>query len=310
MRDPACATYSEALADALAEVMAVDERVVAITPAMLEGSALTGLKERFPTRVFDVGIAEQHAVTFSAGLAAEGLRPVCVVYSTFLQRAVDQVIHDVCLPNLPVIFAVDRAGLVGADGATHQGAYDLSMLRSVPNLALAAPVWGEDLPPLLETALAAAGPTLLRFPRGTLPPPPPAELAAVAPLSGARWLRRVERPELTVWALGPLALAALEAAGESAWNVVDARYVKPLDLVALREAAGAGALLTVEEGAAGGMGASVLEALAAEKLVCRVRCKTLPDAFVKHGDARVQRAALGLDSAGIRQAALELLEDG
>jgi 1-deoxy-D-xylulose-5-phosphate synthase len=307
---PGLKTYSESFADALAEVMAVDERVVVVTPAMLEGSALTQLQERFPARVFDVGIAEQHAVTFSAGLASEGLRPVCVVYSTFLQRAVDQVIHDVCLPQLPVVFAVDRAGLVGADGATHQGAYDLSMLHSIPHLALAAPVWGEDLPPLLSTALAASGPTLLRFPRGTLPPPPSAELTAVAPVSGARWLRRVERAELTVWALGPLALAALEAVGESAWNVVDARYVKPLDLDALREAAGSGALLTVEEGAAGGMGAVVLEALAAEGLTCRVRCLTLPDAFVKHGDARVQRAALGLDAAGIRHAALALLEEG
>src|SRR5690606_15780620 len=133
-------TFSEGFADALAERMEADPRIVAVTPAMLEGSALVSLKSRFPTRVFDVGIAEQHAVTFCAGLAAEGLKPVCFIYSTFLQRAVDQVIHDVCLPGLPVIFAVDRAGLVGADGATHQGAFDVSLLRSVPNLTLAAPV--------------------------------------------------------------------------------------------------------------------------------------------------------------------------
>lgn len=165
-------TFSEAFAQVLGEALEKDPRVVAVTPAMLEGSALTGLKARFPDRVHDVGIAEQHAVTFCAGLAAAGAKPVCVIYSTFLQRAYDQVVHDVCLPGLPVVFAVDRAGLVGADGATHQGAYDVSFLRPLPGLTQWAPVVGEDLAPLLATALEAPGPSVLRFPRGTLPEAP------------------------------------------------------------------------------------------------------------------------------------------
>ncbi|MCI0672698.1 MAG: 1-deoxy-D-xylulose-5-phosphate synthase, partial [Myxococcaceae bacterium] len=295
-------TFSEAFASALEEAMARDARVVAVTPAMLEGSALTALKARFPDRVFDVGIAEQHAVTFCAGLAAEGLRPVCAIYSTFLQRAFDQVIHDVCLPRLPVVFAVDRAGLVGADGATHQGAYDVAALRVVPNLTLCAPVVGEDVQGLLATALESAGPTVLRFPRGTLPVAPPGVETRAGPVRGARWLRRASAPELVMVALGPLALTALEASEGHAWSVLDARFVTPLDAEALREAAACGRVLTVEEGAHGGLGSAVLERFAADGLSPRVRCLTLPDAFVPHGDARTQRAGLGLDAAGLRSA--------
>jgi 1-deoxy-D-xylulose-5-phosphate synthase len=303
-------TFSEAFAEALGEAMERDARVVAVTPAMLEGSALTALRDRFPERVLDVGIAEQHAVTFCAGLAAEGLRPVCAIYSTFLQRAYDQVIHDVCLPRLPVVFAVDRAGLVGADGATHQGAYDVASLRAVPGLALGAPAFGEDLPGLLATALSADHPTFLRFPRGTLPPLPPGVVPTAAGERGARWLQRPAKPELAVVALGPLALAALEAAEGRPWAVLDARFVKPLDAAALAEAASCGRLLTVEEGSPGGLGAAALELLAAQGLCPRVATLALPDAFVPHGEARVQRAALGLDAPGIRAAAERLLQAG
>jgi 1-deoxy-D-xylulose-5-phosphate synthase len=301
-------TFSEAFAAALEERMAVDPRVVAVTPAMLEGSALTKLKSRFPARVFDVGIAEQHAVTFSAGLATGGLRPVCCIYSTFLQRAIDQVIHDVCLPKLPVIFAVDRAGLVGADGATHQGAYDVALLRPIPNIALMAPVAGEDLAPMLSAALERNAPSAIRFPRGTLPVLPPDLAPGKGLIVGARWMKRAENPELSIVALGPLALSALSAAEGKRWNVLDARFVAPLDHSALREAAKNGRVLVVEEGTVhGGLGSAVLEFLAEERRATRVRCLGLPDYFVRHGEARAQRAELGLDSDAIRFAAEALL---
>ncbi|HEX8435736.1 1-deoxy-D-xylulose-5-phosphate synthase [Archangium sp.] len=304
-------TFSEAFAAVLEETMARDSRVVAVTPAMLEGSALVGLKQRYPERVFDVGIAEPHAVTFCAGLAASGLRPVCAIYSTFLQRAYDQVIHDVCLPGLPVVFAVDRAGLVGADGATHQGTYDVASLRPVPGLTLMAPVTGEDLEGMLSTALALPGPSLLRFPRGTLPTLPPELHAGPGPVRGARWLKRGQEARVSFITLGPLGMAALEAAAsEPDWSVLDARFVSPLDEAAVLEAAACGRVVVVEEGTThGGLGSAVLELLAANRVNARVTLMGMPDAFVPHGDARVQRAELGLDAAGLRRAAQALLAE-
>ncbi|MFB1481521.1 1-deoxy-D-xylulose-5-phosphate synthase [Corallococcus sp. RDP092CA] len=304
-------TFSEAFAHALGDALERDPRVVAVTPAMLEGSALTGLKARFPDRVHDVGIAEQHAVTFCAGLAAAGAKPVCVIYSTFLQRAYDQVVHDVCLPGLPVVFAVDRAGLVGADGATHQGAYDVSFLRPLPGLTQWAPVVGEDLAPLLATALQAPGPSVLRFPRGTLPEVPP-ELASASPevpVTGARWLKRAPGSRLTLVTLGPLGLSALEAArSEPDWSVLDARRAWPLDEAALLEAAAGGHVVVAEEGTTrGGLGSAVLELYAASGVSPRVTLLGMPDVFLPHGDARVQRAQLGLDAAGLRRAGRALL---
>ncbi|WNG27912.1 1-deoxy-D-xylulose-5-phosphate synthase [Cystobacter fuscus] len=305
-------TFSEAFASAVEELMARDARVVTVTPAMLEGSALVRLQQRFPERVFDVGIAESHAVTFCAGLAATGLRPVCAIYSTFLQRAYDQIIHDVCLPGLPVLFAVDRAGLVGADGATHQGTYDVASLRPIPGLTLMAPVTGGDVPELLATALALPGPSLMRFPRGTLPEWP-AELAPEPPGTGrgARWLKRARAPRVSLLTLGPLALSALEAAAaEPDWSVVDARFVTPLDEAAVLEAAACGRLVVAEEGTThGGLGSAVLELLAARRVTARVTLLGMPDVFLPHGDARVQRAQLGLDAAGLRRAARALLEE-
>ncbi|WNG18402.1 1-deoxy-D-xylulose-5-phosphate synthase [Cystobacter fuscus] len=305
-------TFSEAFASAVEELMARDARVVTVTPAMLEGSALVRLQQRFPERVFDVGIAESHAVTFCAGLAATGLRPVCAIYSTFLQRAYDQIIHDVCLPGLPVLFAVDRAGLVGADGATHQGTYDVASLRPIPGLTIMAPVTGEDVPELLATALALPGPSLMRFPRGTLPEWP-AGLAPEAPETGrgARWLKRARAPRVCLLTLGPLALSALEAAAaEPDWSVVDARFVTPLDEAAVLEAAACGRLVVAEEGTThGGLGSAVLELLVARRVTARVTRLGMPDVFVPHGDARVQRAQLGLDAAGLRRAAQALLEE-
>ena len=302
------ATFSEAFAAVLEARMAEDPRAVVVTPAMLEGSALTRVKARFPDRVFDVGIAEQHAVTFSAGLASGGLRPVCCIYSTFLQRAIDQVIHDVCLPKLPVIFAVDRAGLVGADGATHQGAYDIALLRAIPNIALMAPVGGEDLGPMLATALQRDAPAAIRFPRGTLPELPKDLASSSGLVFGARWMKRAKDPELSIVAYGPLALSAMSAADGRRWNVLDARFAVPLDAEALREAAKPGRMVVVEEGTVrGGLGGAILEFFAEERRFVRVRCLGLPDHFVRHGEARAQRSELGLDPEGIRFAAEALL---
>jgi 1-deoxy-D-xylulose-5-phosphate synthase len=305
-------TFSEAFASALEDAMARDPSVVAVTPAMLEGSALVELKRRFPTRVFDVGIAEQHAVTFSAGLAIGGLRPVCAIYSTFLQRAYDQIVHDVCIPRLPVVFAVDRAGLVGADGATHQGSFDVSFLRPLPGMRVMAPVYGEDVAGMLATALSLDGPTALRFPRGTLPSMPAGVRPAEAPVLGARWLKRPQAMQLCVVTLGTMAVQALEAAkDEEGWGVLDARHASPLDQMALVDAASSGLVVTVEEGTLrGGLGSAVLELFAEKGLGAKVRCLGLPDRFVRHGDARAQRAELGLDAQGIRRAALELAGRG
>ncbi|MHB8873042.1 MAG: 1-deoxy-D-xylulose-5-phosphate synthase [Myxococcaceae bacterium] len=302
-------SFSEAFAAALVERMAADPRVVVVTPAMVEGSALGALAARFPDRVFDVGIAEQHAVTFCAGMAAGGARPVACLYSTFLQRAYDQVVHDVALPGLPVVFAVDRGGLVGADGATHQGAFDLSFLRPLPGMTLMAAAAGEDLPALLSTALSLSGPSAIRFPRGTLPSLPPALHPGKGPVTGARWMKRALSPELTLVAVGPLSLAALEAASPMPrWSVLDARFVSPLDRAALREAAAGGAVLVAEEGTVrGGLGSAILELFAEEGMSPRVRLLGLPDLFVRHGDAPAQRSRLGLDAAGLRKAGLALL---
>ncbi|MEW6430087.1 MAG: 1-deoxy-D-xylulose-5-phosphate synthase [Myxococcota bacterium] len=299
------ATFSDAFAEALERKLSDDPRVVAITPAMLEGSSLQALKARFPSRVYDVGIAEQHAITFAAGLAHAGLRPVVCIYSTFLQRAYDQLVHDVALPGLPVVLAVDRAGLVGADGATHQGAFDVSFLRAVPGVTLLAAVDGGDLPAMLDEALAAGGPVAIRFPRGTLPQG--AGLPVCEP-GGARWLKRVDAPALTFVGLGPASLSALEAAAdEPSWAVLDARRL-PLDEAAVLAAARA-PLVTVEEGTErGGLGAAVLELLAARGVSQRVRVVALPgDRFVPHGEARSQRATLGLDAEGLARAAREVL---
>jgi 1-deoxy-D-xylulose-5-phosphate synthase len=304
------ATFSDVFAEALEARMAKDAQVVAVTPAMLEGSGLTRLKARFPERVFDVGIAEQHAVAVAAGMAARGLLPVCVLYSSFLQRAYDQVVHEVCLPGLPVVFAVDRAGLVGADGATHQGFLDVAFLRSLPGMRLAAPVVGQDVAPLLQTALGAGGPFALRFPRLTVPATPPQlplpEQGCL--IEGARWVQRVESPRLSIVALGPLVLEALEAASGQDWDVLDARFVAPLDEGALLEAAGCGRVLVVEEGTVrGGLGSAVLELYAERELAAKVRLLGLPHAFVRHGDARIQRGQLGLDAEGIAAHAQALL---
>jgi 1-deoxy-D-xylulose-5-phosphate synthase len=300
--------------------MARDPRVVAITAAMLEGTGLIRAKQRFPDRTWDVGIAEQHAVTFAAGLACEGIRPVVAIYSTFLQRAYDQIIHDVALQQLPVTFALDRGGIVGADGKTHQGAFDLAYLRCVPNLVVMAPSDESELRDMLHTALAIDGPAAFRFPRGA------GEGVALAPepktleVGKGRVARAVAgKPDVCVVAIGSpvrAALAAAEAlaAEGTAVSVVDARFVKPLDEeLVVAEASRAGRVVTVEEGCLpGGFGSAVLEALERRGLLTaglRVRRLGLPDAFVTHGDPAKQRAELGIDKDGIARACREIVGD-
>jgi 1-deoxy-D-xylulose-5-phosphate synthase len=298
------------VADALGRAMERDARVVVVTPAMLEGSSLTGLARRFGPRVHDAGIAEQHAVTLAAGLAARGLRPVVCIYSTFLQRALDQLIHDVVLPALPVTLAIVRAGLVGADGATHQGAYDLAFLRPLPGLRLYVPTLAEDVEAVLETALAGPGPAAFRFPRGTLPTTPASIHVQPGPLRGARWLRRPEGAAAAIVTLGPLGLAALEAASalEIPTAVLDVLALAPLDVDKVLEACATGRLVTLEEGTThGGLGSAVLELAASRGVSTRVRTLGLPDAPVPHGDARAQRRALGLSPEGIAAAVRELV---
>jgi 1-deoxy-D-xylulose-5-phosphate synthase len=312
--------YTDLFAEALCAEMERDERVVAITAAMLEGTGLIQAKQRFPERTYDVGIAEQHAVTFAAGLACEGIRPVVAIYSTFLQRAYDQIIHDVALQGLPVAFALDRGGIVGADGKTHQGAFDLAYLRCVPNLVVMAPSDENELRHVLHTALAHDGPAAFRFPRGAgegvpLDPEPKA-----LQIGKGRVARAVAgKPDVCVAAVGTAVRAAVAAAealaaAGLAVSVLDARFVKPLDEeLIVAEALRAGRLVTVEEGCLpGGFGAAVLEALerrgAAAAVV--VRRLGIPDEFVTHGDPARQRAELGIDADGIARACTELAKLG
>jgi 1-deoxy-D-xylulose-5-phosphate synthase len=320
VKKAAATTYTEVFADALSEEMDRDARVVAITAAMLEGTGLGRCKQRFPDRTYDVGIAEQHAVTFAAGLACEGLRPVVAIYSTFLQRAYDQIIHDVALQELPVTFALDRGGLVGADGKTHQGALDLAYLRCVPNLVVMAPADENELRHMLSTALSLPGPAAFRFPRGAALGVPLDARAAPLPVGKARVVRNGgPRADVLVASIGTTLQAATAAAERLAQDginatVVDARFVKPLDEDLLCSlAAATRRVVTVEEGVLhGGFGSACLEAFERHGLLDRLHVKRLglPDEFVTHGDAAKQRVRLGLDAAGIAAAARELIGAG
>ncbi|MDO8888069.1 MAG: 1-deoxy-D-xylulose-5-phosphate synthase [Hydrogenophaga sp.] len=292
-------TFTQVFGQWLCDMAAADERLVGITPAMREGSGMVEFERRFPKRYFDVGIAEQHAVTFAAGLACEGLKPVVAIYSTFLQRGYDQLIHDVALQNLPMVFALDRAGLVGADGATHAGAYDIAYLRCIPNMAIACPADEAECRQLLSTAHAQNQPVAVRYPRG-------AGVGATIPTSldglpfGKGELRR-QGKGVAILAFGTLLHPALAAAVKLGASVANMRWAKPLDIGLLRELARThDALVTVEEGCIpGGAGSAVMEALQAEGLQVPVLTLGLPDEFSEHGDPAKLLAALGLDAAGI-----------
>ncbi|MCX7672325.1 MAG: 1-deoxy-D-xylulose-5-phosphate synthase [Thiobacillaceae bacterium] len=300
-------SYTEVFGAWLCDMAAQDERLVAITPAMREGSGLVEFSRRFPERYFDVGIAEQHALTFAAGLACEAYRPVVAIYSTFLQRAYDQLIHDIALQGLPVMLAIDRAGLVGADGPTHHGAFDLSFLRCVPNLLIAAPSDEDECRRLLTTAYLHERPSAVRYPRGT---GPGASIApGLEPLPVGKGIIRRQGQGVAILAFGSMVAPALAAAEPLGATVADMRFVKPLDRELIRTLAQTHShLVTVEENAlAGGAGSAVAEALAAEGLVRPLLHLGLPDRFVEHGEPAVLLARCGLDAEGIRQAVQRFL---
>jgi 1-deoxy-D-xylulose-5-phosphate synthase len=306
------ASYTEVFSAALRAQMERDARVVALTAAMPDGTGLLALQRDFPGRVYDVGIAEQHAVTFAAALAAGGLKPVVAIYSTFMQRALDGVLHDAALQRLPVVFAMDRAGLVGGDGATHQGAFDLSFLRATPGLVLMAPSDEAELGDLLATALSLPGPSALRYPRGAGPGALPRP-AVVLPIGQARVVAEPAQAVASLWALGPAVQAATQAAAVLAAegrpvSVVDARFVKPLDEARLLAMAREGPVVTIEHAARiGGFGSAVLECLADHGVLARVVRLGLPDRFIPHGDAARQYAALGMDAGAIIEAVRKLV---
>ena len=297
-------TYTQVFSDWLCDMAREDARLVGITPAMREGSGLVNFEREFPERYFDVGIAEQHAVTFAAGLACEGVKPVVAIYSTFLQRAYDQLIHDVALQNLPVVFAIDRAGLVGADGPTHAGSFDISYLRCIPNMAVLCPSDENECRQMLYTAFQMDQPTAVRYPRGTGPGVVVEKAFTAVPVGKAEVRRRGKR--VAILAFGTMLAPSLAAAEALDATVVNMRWVKPLDVATVLDmAASHDYLVTVEENAVmGGAGSAVLEALNAAGVAKRVLQLGLPDRYVDHGDHAVQLAECGLDAAGI-QASIE-----
>jgi 1-deoxy-D-xylulose-5-phosphate synthase len=293
-------TFSQIFGDWLCDMAAQDPKIVAITPAMREGSGLVGFSRRFPERYFDVAIAEQHAVTFAAGLACEGLKPVVAIYSTFLQRAYDQLVHDVALQNLPVVFAIDRAGLVGSDGATHQGAYDISFLRCIPNMVLMAPADEDECRQMLYTGTTLSGPSAVRYPRGVGDATPPVAQMTALPV-GRGVIRREGSSGLALLVFGTLLSPALKLAERLDATVVNMRFIKPLDTdLLLAIAARHSALVTLEENAvAGGAGAAVAEALAAAGVMIPLQLVGIPDEFIEHGSRNDCLVAAGLDPAGL-----------
>ena len=310
---PAKTTFTQVFGAWMCDMAAADERLIGITPAMREGSGLVEFERRFPKRYHDVGIAEQHAVTFAAGLACEGLKPVVAIYSTFLQRAYDQLIHDVAIQNLPVVFALDRAGLVGADGATHAGAYDIAFVRCIPNMSLLTPADENECRQALTTAFRQNHPVAVRYPRGSGAGVAIESELSELPFGKGEVRREISRavgqggPRIAILAFGTLLYPALAAAEKLDAGVANMRFVKPLDAALVIELARShDALVTVEEGCVmGGAGSAVIEALAAAGLAIPVLQLGLPDAFVEHGDPVKLLAMCGLDAVGIEQSVLK-----
>ena len=292
-------TFTQVFGQWLCDMAEHDKRLVAITPAMREGSGMVEFHRRFPDRYYDVGIAEQHAVTFAAGLACEGLKPVVAIYSTFLQRAYDQLIHDVAIQKLPMVLALDRAGLVGADGATHAGAFDIAYLRCVPNVSVACPADERECRQLLSSAFAQDHAVAVRYPRGAgVGVQPLADLSEL-PFGKAEVRRQGQR--IAMLAFGSLLYPALQAAERLGATVVNMRWAKPLDTELLLQIASSHeALVTIEEGVVmGGAGSAVAEALAAAQIAKPLLQLGLPDAFIEHGDPARLLALQGLDAVGI-----------
>ena len=306
-------TFTKVFGQWLCDMAEKDKRLVGITPAMREGSGMVEFETRFPSRYHDVGIAEQHAVTFAAGLACEGLKPVVAIYSTFLQRAYDQLIHDVAIQNLPVVFALDRGGLVGADGATHAGAYDIAYLRCIPNMSVLTPSDENECRQLLYTAFLQDHPTAVRYPRGSGVGAEIQREMTPIPFGTGEIRRDASRPpgqpgkRIAILAFGTLLHPALEAAERLDATVANMRFVKPLDVALVTELARShDAIVTVEEGCTmGGAGSAVMEALHAAGLHTPVLALGLPDAFIEHGDPAKLLSLCGLDAAGIEQSVLK-----
>ena len=293
-------TYTQVFGQWLCDMAERDPRVVGITPAMREGSGLVEFSKKFPARYYDVAIAEQHAVTLAAGMACEGARPVVAIYSTFLQRAYDQLIHDVALQNLPVTFAIDRGGLVGGDGATHQGAFDLSYLRCIPNLVVMAPADENECRQMLYTAVSLDCPAAVRYPRGQGPGARIEDRMTALPVGRAE-LRREGRSGLLLLAFGTMVAPCAAIAERLDATLVNMRFVKPLDVdLVCRLAAGHECIVTLEENAlAGGAGSAVAECLAAQRIERVVHHIGIPDRFIEHGSREDCLAMAGLDAAGL-----------
>lgn len=296
-------SYSQVFGQWLCDMAAADPQVVAITPAMREGSGLVEYSKRFAARYFDVAIAEQHAVTLAAGMACEGLRPVVAIYSTFLQRAYDQLIHDVAIQNLPVTFAIDRAGLVGGDGATHQGSYDLSFMRCIPNLIVMAPADENECRQMLYTAVQSNVPAAVRYPRGQGPGATIEQTMRALPIGKAQ-IRREGRSGLAIFAVGAMVPLCERIAEKIDATVVNLRFIKPLDEeLIVRVAANHRAIVTVEENVvAGGAGSAITECLAAHGHIPPTLNLGIPDRFMEHGSREDCLAAAGLDLASVESA--------
>jgi len=292
-------TYTQIFGDWLCDMAALDSRLIAITPAMREGSGLVRFSQEYPDRYFDVGIAEQHALTFAAGLACEGLKPVVAIYSTFLQRAYDQLIHDICIQNLPVLFGIDRAGLVGADGPTHAGSFDLSYLRCLPGMVVMAPCDENECRQMLYTGFQIDGPAAVRYPRGSGPGAQVQKDLSALPIGKGDVRRRGLR--VAILCFGALLKPCLEAAEKLGATVANMRFVKPLDEELVRELATSHEwLVTVEENTIlGGAGSAVLETLEKQGIQKKVLQLGLPDRFVDHGDPARLLKECGLDAEGI-----------
>jgi 1-deoxy-D-xylulose-5-phosphate synthase len=302
-------TYTQVFSDWLCDMAARDQRLVGITPAMREGSGLVRFSQEYPERYFDVGIAEQHALTFAAGLACEGLKPVVAIYSTFLQRAYDQLIHDIALQNLPVVFAIDRAGLVGADGPTHNGSYDLSYLRCIPNMVVMTPSDENECRQMLYTAYQLDGPAAVRYPRGG-----GAGVAvnpALQQFPIGKGVVRRQGEKIAILSFGSLLGQALEAAEALNATVADMRFVKPLDDALVKELAATHDLLvTLEENVIqGGAGSAVLESLQHQQLAVPVLQLGLPDTFIEHGTQAEQLTVAHLDAAAVLAAIRERMPE-
>jgi 1-deoxy-D-xylulose-5-phosphate synthase len=299
---PSGPTYTQVFGDWLCDMASLDERLIGITPAMREGSGLVKFAELFPKRYFDVGIAEQHAVTLAAGLACEGQKPVVAIYSTFLQRAYDQLIHDVAIQNLPVVFAIDRAGLVGPDGPTHSGNYDISFLRCVPNMTLMVPADENEARQMLYTGFTLNGPSTVRYPRGTGPGVAIESKMSALPVGKGEIRRRGEH--IAILAFGSMLAPALAAADVLDATVANMRFVKPLDRdLTIELATTHDLIVTIEENTvSGGAGSAVNELLVSMRHAPTILNLGIPDEFIEHGSREELLAYCGLTSAGIVEA--------